>query len=383
MFVRYACNDRSGEGTSDRAVETVPCSPSGATHDRVRAIDTGILMTKIRNRVKQLGAFALAVGVVATSSVVFAPAAGALEGEPIVYDARPGSKFNRTYQIPIPANDPAGLFHEPGACATATSCMEIPLKIQLPPGFDFETGDFVINVTLSWNLAGSPDENAVNDLDMYIYDMAKLDPETGEEAPGVAGQSATGSMPEVAKLFSPSDKKDYRILVSNFAGPNSGFTLDLEYKDFSFVPPDEGDGTPAGGPTGSRDEPAIEDPGEPASSDEDFALEDSDGSEVAAGPLGGGETPALTLPDADEDFSDGFSLPSGGAAGSGAPSLFAEDEGPVEAGPVAGTVLAAWLGVAPLALLAGVIAFILKRRPPALSMAFPTGGVRMDQPADA
>lgn len=337
-------------------------------------------MRTIRNRVKQAGTLALAVFVAALASVVFASPAGALEGEPIVYDARPGSVFKRDYPVPIPNNDPVGLFHEPGDCATATSCMEIPLKIQLPPGFDYETGDFVVNVTLSWNLAGSPDENAVNDLDMYIYDMNKVNEETGEEEPGIAGQSATGSMPEVAKLFSPLDTHDYRILVSNFAGPNSGFTLELTYKDFSFEPPDDDDPVGVGPTAGSDDDVSAEDEPTPA---DDATSEEIDGSDVAAPPITSGEAPALELPEGDDDFSDGFSLPTGGAAAGRAPSLFADEDAPTKAGPVAGGVLAAWLGVAPLALLAAVIAFILKRRPPALSMAFPTGAVRVDHPADA
>lgn len=341
-------------------------------------------MRKIRKRLKHAGAFALAAAIVGLSSVVVAPFAGAIQGDPIVYEAKPGSTLKWESTIPMgAANDAAGLFHEPDLCATAPSCTEIPLKIVLPPDFDPETGDFVINVTLSWNLAGSPDENAINDLDMYIYDMNKVNEETGEEEPGIAAQSATGSMPEVAKMFAPSDKKDYRILVSNFAGPNSGFTLELTYKDFSFVPPEEGQ--PVGGTKGGGgDDPVVDDsPDEPVSSDDDPApVDDLDG-EVAAPPLGG-ESPALGLPDTDQDFSDGFGLPTAGVSGGGAPSLFRDDEGPVEAGPVAGTVLAAWLGVAPLALLGATIAFILKRRPPALSMAFPTGpSVRVDGPADA
>lgn len=337
-------------------------------------------MTTIRKRVKQASALALAVSVAALASVVVAPPAGAIQGDPIVYEAKPGSVVKWESTIPMgAANDAAGLFHVPGDCAIAPSCTEIPLKIVLPADFDPETTEFSVIVTLTWDLAGSPDENALNDLDMYIYDMNRINEETGEEEPTVAAQSATGSMPEVAKMFSPTDKSDYRILVSNFAGPNSGFRLELTYKDFSFEPPDEGE--PIGvGPTsdGGDDDFAGDD--EPVSSD-DGATNDLGGSDVAAPPLVGGESPAIGLPEADDDFSDGFSLPTTGAAR--APSLFGEQEGPVEAGPVAGAVLAAWLGIAPVVLLAAVIAFILKRRPPALSMAFPTGAVRVDQPADA
>lgn len=337
-------------------------------------------MRTIRKRVKQV-AIAAGISLAAFASVVAAPPAAALEGEPIVYDARPGSVFKKDYTVPMAGNDPAGLFHVPGDCAVAPSCTEIPLKIQLPPDFDPETDDFSIIITLTWNLAGSPDDNAVNDLDMYIYDMNRVNEETGEEEPGVAAQSATASMPEIAKMFAPPADHDYRILVSNYVGPNSGFTLELTYKDFSFEPPDEGE--PVGvGPTdeGGGDDIVVED--EPAASD-DGASDDLGDSVIAAPPIGAGESPALVVPDGDDDFSDGFSVPTGGAASGRAPSLFADDAAAVEAGPVAGGVLAAWLGVAPLALLASVIAFILKRRPPALSMAFPTGAVRVDHPADA
>ena len=341
-------------------------------------------MRTIRKAVKRAGAFALAVSVAGLSSVVSAPPALALEEEPMVYEAKPGSTLKRDASIPMgAANDAVGLFHTPGDCAASPSCTEIPLKIVLPADFDPDSQDFVVLVTLTWDLAGSPDENALNDLDMYIYDMNKINEETGEEEPGIAAQSATGSMPEVAKMFSPSDKNDYRILVSNFAGPNSGFTVELSYKDFSFDPPDEGEpvgGAGTGSSGGGGDDPVVDD--EPAASDGDTTADFGD-LDLAAPPIGGAETPALNLPETDDDFSDGFSSPTGGAAVGRTPSLFGDDEGPVDAGPVAGTVLAAWLGVAPLALLAGVIAFILKRRPPALSMAFPTGPVRVDQPADA
>lgn len=344
---------------------------------RVRAIDTGSLMTTTRKHVKQFHAFVIAVAVSALAIVVAAPPVSALEGEPIEYDARPGSTLKKEYPIPMPANDAAGAFHEPGLCATVPSCTEIPLKIKLPPGFDPETGDFVILVTLSWNLAGAPDDNSVNDLDLYVYDMNRIN-EEGEEEPTVAAQSATGAMPEVAKMFSPSGDVDYRILVSNFAGPNQGFTLDFEYKDFSFVPPDEGGSLGGSTSPGGSDDTSFEE--EPEASDGDTA-EDFGDTDLAAPPIGGPESPALATPNADDDFSSGFSP--GGAAGGRAPSLFGETEAAAEAGPVAGAVLAAWLGVAPIALLAAVIAFILKRRPTALSMAFPSGPVAADRPADA
>ena len=341
-------------------------------------------MRTIRKHVKHSGALALAVFVAALTSVVVAPPASAIEGEPIVYEAKPGNVVTWEATIPMgAANDAAGVFHVPGDCALSPTCTEIPLKIVHPPTFDPDSQDFVVLVTLTWEVAGQPDENpsgrALNDLDMYIYDMNRVN-EEGEEDPEVAAQSATGGMPEVAKMFSPSDEVDYRILVSNFAGPNTGFKLELSYKDFSFDPPDEGE--PIGGSSGGGgDDVTVDD------DDDDPVASDSDGSDdldddLAAPPIGGPVAPALDLPEGDDDFSDGFSTPGGAAAGR-TPSLFGDDEGPVEAGPVAGTVLAAWLGIAPLALLAAVIAFILKRRPPALSMAFPTGPVRVDQPADA
>jgi hypothetical protein len=338
-------------------------------------------MRKIRKRVKQAGVVALAVVVAALSSVAVAPPAGALEEEPIVYEAKPGSTVKRDAAIPMgAANDAAGLFHTPGDCATSPTCTEIPLKIVLPPEFDPDSQDFVVLVTLTWNLAGSPDENAINDLDMYIYDMNRISEETGEEEPTIAAQSATGSMPEVAKMFSPAPDVDYRILVSNFAGPNTGFTLELSYKDFSFEAPDEGEpiGGSGSGSTGGDDFTVDEQPTE-----SDDTATDFDGDvDLAAPPIGGAETPALNLPETDDDFTDGFSS-AGGAAAGRTPSLFGDDEGPGEAKPVGGAILAAWLGVAPLALLGAVIAFILKRRPPALSMAFPTGPVRVDHRVDA
>lgn len=336
---------------------------------------------------KRVGGLALALLSITAASIATTPSASANPGDPIVYEAKPGSVLKKDYPVPMAANDAAGVFTYPGDCELAPSCTEIPLKIVLPPDFDPETGDFVVNVTLTWNLAGSPDENAVNDLDMYIYEMERENPETGEKEPGIAAQSATGAMPEVAKMFTPSDKADYRILVSNYVGPNSGFSLELTYKDFSFEPPEEPEeptGSRTGAAGGSDDAPAADDPapadgGEETPDDEPVGGENG---EVAAPPVGADSAEDVLTPASDSDFE--FGLPTGRVpTPNEAASLFRNTREVGTPGKVGGGVLAAWLGVAPIALLAAVIGFILKRRPPALSMAFPTGPVRADAAADA
>jgi hypothetical protein len=305
-----------------------------------------------------------------TAVSLFSASSFALEGEKMTFRVGVDESVKASF-LPIPSNDPIGLFHHPGDCAGSADCTEIPLEVILPDDFDPETGDFVVFVTLTWDLAGSPDENAVNDLDMYVYDLTTVD-EEGEPEPQIAAQSATGSMPEVAKMFSPLNK-DYAILVSNFAGPNTGFNIELTFKDYSFEPPFEGEdpsGTPAGGGSNGSSEPPASDPDSSGGQVASPVIPSAGDDPIASIPLPAPGTPQYSL---DNDFGEGFendplSLTtddSGGAA-----SLFrkASDLGPPS--PVGGTVLAAWLGLAPLALLVGSVLFILKRRPPALSMTF-------------
>ena len=147
---------------------------------------------------------------------------------------------------PIPAQNPlpglpapAPKLNTPEACKQQPFCDVIPLEVVLPP--TLKKGDeFFVRVTLEWKTERVQGVSAggheyvkptdVNDLDLYVWD----DP-IGEEP---ANQSATATQPESLRLFRPSKGK-YSIVVFNYAGPNTGYKLTVEYRPEHIVPPFE------------------------------------------------------------------------------------------------------------------------------------------------
>jgi hypothetical protein len=138
---------------------------------------------------------------------------------------------------PIPAQNPApGLpapapkLNTPEACKQQPFCDVIPLEVVLPPTLK-RRDEFFVRVTLEWKTdridgvsAGGHEyvkPTDVNDLDLYVWD----DP-IGEQP---ANQAATATTPETLRLFRPSKGK-YSIVVFNYAGPNTGYKLTVEYR---------------------------------------------------------------------------------------------------------------------------------------------------------
>jgi hypothetical protein len=147
---------------------------------------------------------------------------------------------------PIPGQNPLpGLpapvprLNTPEQCKQQPFCDVIPLEVALPPTLK-KSDEFFVSVKVEWKTQRIEGVSAggneyvkptdVNDLDVYVWD----DP-VGEEP---AQQSATAKNPEDLRLFRPSKGK-YSIVVFNYAGPNTGYKLSVEYKPEHIVPPFE------------------------------------------------------------------------------------------------------------------------------------------------
>ena len=137
--------------------------------------------------------------------------------------------------------DPVPKFNTPEACKQAAYCDVIPLEIVLPPTLK-KSDEFFVTVSLDWKTDKLPGVKVgeaeytkptdVNDLDLYVWD----DPVNEEGVP--TQQSATGAIPEKARLFRPAKGK-YSIVVFNYLGPNTGYKVKVEYKPEAIVPPFE------------------------------------------------------------------------------------------------------------------------------------------------
>ena len=136
---------------------------------------------------------------------------------------------------------PAPALNTPESCKQAAFCDVIPLEIVLPPTLK-KSDEFFVTVSLEWKTDKLPGlkvgeaeyvkPSDVNDLDLYVWD----DPVNEEGTP--TQQSSTAALPEVARLFRPAKGK-YSIVVFNYAGPNTGYKLKVEYKPENIVPPFE------------------------------------------------------------------------------------------------------------------------------------------------
>jgi hypothetical protein len=134
---------------------------------------------------------------------------------------------------------PAPKLNTPERCQQATYCDVIPLEVVLPPTLK-PSDEFFVSVALDWKTQTLPGVSAggadytkpqdVNDLDLYVW----ADP-AGDEP---VQQSSTGARPEKLRLFRPAKGK-YSIVVINYQGPNTGYTLRVEYKPEKIVPPFE------------------------------------------------------------------------------------------------------------------------------------------------
>lgn len=288
---------------------------------------------------------------------------------------------------PIAGNYPGGTaaVPTPSGCGNAdntapfqATCDRVPLKIVTPSDLG-PTDDFLVTISVSWDPADEVDEGTgVNDLDVYLYDNQQIGKRTSSTSTTFTrlAVSATGSQPEVIKLFSP-DLVDYNLVVINFAGPNLSYTVkaDLKVDSFespfedlgpSFAPRTRSSATASKSDTSDSFVAPIDRSGDDPPSTGGFSGGASSFGGESLGDVGdilsGGrnldEVPIL--PDSDFASLDGATTTDSFSAptlpeGSGRSRL----AGAV--GPVSGILVAFWLVLVPIALLAGGVFLLLRR----------------------
>lgn len=295
---------------------------------------------------------------------------------------------------PIVGNYPAGTaaIPEPPDCGddddTApfeATCDLVPLKIVVPPDLG-PTDDFLLTLTVTWDPTDDVDGQGVNDLDVYLFDNTQIAKRTAPKSTRYTelAVSAGGSQPEVIKLFSP-DLVDYNLVVINFAGPNVSYTVKGEIKVEGFQSPFEDLG-PTFAPRTRNTTAARDDRNEsfvaPIDRSGDDPPSSSGGSSFSGRPsdspdltdvgsiLSGGRTldEVPILPDT--DFARLDPAASDGAfAAPALPEGAGRTRAVAAAGPVSGLLVAFWLVLVPLALVAAGVFFLIRRSRNAFSFA--------------
>lgn len=334
---------------------------------------------------------AAAVCAAVTSLLVGTPPAAAMEEDPILITAPSGGQ-GQTYTVEYPAgtlavNDASGEFHTPEDCEMLPSCAYIPMLVDYPEGYDRESEEYFITVTVDWEAgdvsvplpgrpAGQDEVHAQgNDLDNYFY-VAEQDAKGAKVFRKVA-QAATANNPEKARWLGGDD--EYALVIVNWIGVNRGFTLTITTTPATFGDPFEdlgtgfrpADGSSSGsltsGPADVTDFDSFE-PGPAASAPRTSG----------AGPEPVFATNPVGLPVIGADGLDTFGAFGGStdefeaSLDGEAPQLFqpARELGAPE--DVPGGLIAFWLGVVPLVLAAAAGAWFWRRRPAALSFVAPT-----------
>ncbi|HVW33195.1 MAG TPA: hypothetical protein VHL53_11700 [Acidimicrobiia bacterium] len=275
--------------------------------------------------------------------------------------------------LPVGLPSPAPKLNSPERCRQVTYCDVVPLEIVLPPTLR-PSDEFFVSVALDWKTQTLPAVSVpgkdvtrpadFNDLDLYVW----ADPAAGQPADDhPAGQSATASRPEKVRLFRPTKVK-YSIVVFNYQGANTGYTLRVDYRPEAIVPPFESlaptynpPAPPADTPLTPVEEPEpagtppVETPAPPAGPP--TAAPASPPGVQAASPL----TPVAVEPDpdfsnfADDAFDRQLAAPSTDVL----QEKQAKAVGPPP--PASTSTLVFWLAIVPLLLVAGA-GFWLSRK---------------------
>lgn len=263
-------------------------------------------------------------------------------------------------QNPLPGLPaPAPRLNTPDACRQATFCDVIPLEVVLPPTLK-PADEFFVSVKLEWKTDHIEGVSAggnqyvkptdINDLDLYVWD----DP-AGE---GPAQQSTTAKEPEELRLFRPSKGK-YSIVVFNYAGPNTGYKLTVEYRPEHIVPPFESlapelnapatPPEPVVAPVDEPQAPAVQPVDNSGAAVTPTTLPPAPPAEAKPAPL----TPVAVDPDpdftnfADDAFDQQLAAPSTDVLTEKQVKAVAPPK------PASATSLVFWLAIVPLLLLAG------------------------------
>lgn len=314
---------------------------------------------------------AVALLLVAAPLAVGVPAAVADDGKPIAIEAVHNKEVKQDYPG-MAVNDASSNFTDPDSCSSFPWCTLVPVNITYPAGFD-KAGDNILVISVSWD-SGPPQTSGLrqtNDLDLYVYEGTKQADGTYKQS----GKSTTGDEnPELVRVFNP-NLPTYYAVVYNSLGPNKGFTVDVRFVVGSFdttehLPPAPGSGSSSGSggssaataPTAKPSSPSN--PSGPASPS--FLPQ--------PGPvLTTSLTDAAVAPDPDLDtgFADAkaFEAQLRNPAGTSDLDLLAASRrrsGPPKSVP--GVLLLFWLAVVPLILGGGVVLWLARRRPAALTL---------------
>lgn len=233
--------------------------------------------------------FAAAVGLVATGMLLWS----AVPGSAVAREGFTVSK-EEPFEGEYPAMGPGapsgaeGNLTTPASCAGAArvDCDVIKFEVIVPPEVDDDKDVFFTVIELSWDDAGGS-----NDLDLYLWDNGQ---NTGTQTE--IASHATADNPQTAKIANP-DLGEYNIVVENFAGANTGYTIRAIVTTDPFENPVES----------LAPEPPKPEP-EEGPEEEPEAPEDLSGDEPPP-PPGPGPDPTLPPVDAgsDEAFDFGFS----------------------------------------------------------------------------
>jgi hypothetical protein len=300
----------------------------------------------MRRRTALLGLATVALGLTSVPAPV-----GALTHEGFTV-SREQPASTRDYPLIVGENAAGADAPEfgPAGCsdggALSGACDAIPIDIVRPPEYD-DYSPWGVEVTLKWESEQLTDdsvqETQSNDLDMYFYYAS------GEQ---LSTDGATGTNPEQALFVSPPTGK-YFIIINNFTGANTGYTIDVK-----FIPEEQVEQV-------TEDDfarPRQPKPVAPATARPSGSTTST--TAATSSTVGGRPTlPTVEVGD-DGDFS-GVAI---GGNRSGEPNIFeggnpldiARDE---DAPPASGAALVGWLIALPAALLAAAWWLLRRRRP--------------------
>jgi hypothetical protein len=312
-------------------------------------------------------ALAVFTAVVAVTTVVAVLPASA-EGELAVVELKPGDVVKRTFQS-ANVND-GGNFIAPADCRDDAPTCDV-IRVRLDRDRSEDALNF-LRVELTWDggaqapslvlVVAGLGAGPVNDLDMYVYD------EEGAKVEGTGGASA-GTL-EVAGIVA--EKDVYDLVVNQFTGATTEYTMEFIFSNELFESPLEsldpslrdasGSGPAPVDRSGAAFSPAASAPAASVSFvDVPGGGADSVGLEPSVGAA------ALVPVDADADFSGFRGAVDDALEGAPLRAVSSASVRTAEAEPPATAVVVFWLLLAPLALLVGVVLFLRRLRPAALS----------------
>lgn len=223
----------------------------------------------------------------------------------------------------------------PGDCKTYVWCDTVVLDTVTPEGLS-EDDDWTLLVEVSWD-----DPSGSNDIDIFLYDDGQ---KKGGAGYTLVGSGGSADNPEKAKTLHPDGR--YNLVVLNFAGGNTGYTVKATINVSPYSSPYEVLAPPK--TTSTTAKPAAED-----------APKESVGPNPTVTPTTLAPVTASSDDDFDfgsSDFEDQLAAPTdfGGEPPDAAPATQAED--------VSGLSVALWLIGSPVLLGAGAGAWFFRRR---------------------